>query len=180
MFKKFLIVASLMGLVLAGCSSTSTKPEDGAAVEDRTTTGTQGSGTEGASTTGLPGGTAFQGNPLDNPASPLSVRTFYFDFDSSEIKAEDQESILAHGRYLAENADMMVSLEGHTDERGSREYNIGLGEQRAQAVRRMLLFQGATDRQVEVISFGEEKPVADGHDEMSYSQNRRVEIVYKR
>jgi peptidoglycan-associated lipoprotein len=108
------------------------------------------------------------------------VRTFYFDFDSSEIKSADQESILAHGRYLAENANMTVSLDGHTDERGSREYNIGLGEQRAQAVRRMLLFQGATDRQVEVISYGEEKPVADGHDEMSYSQNRRVEIVYKR
>jgi len=177
MFKKFLIVICLYSFVLAGCSTTGDSKSDGAAtVDDLSGTGTDSS----ASTSGLPGADAFKGDPLDNPSSPLAVRTIYFEYDSSEIKADDQESILAHGRYLAEHPGTSVSLDGHTDERGSREYNIGLGERRAQSVRRMLLFQGASDQQVEVISYGEEKPVADGHDESSYSQNRRVEIVYKR
>jgi peptidoglycan-associated lipoprotein len=176
MLKKFLIVICLYSFVLAGCSTTGdSKSDESASVEDLS-----GSGADSASTSGMPGADAFKGDPLDNPASPLAVRTIYFEYDSSEIRSDDQESILAHGRYLAEHPNTSVSLDGHTDERGSREYNIGLGERRAQSVRRMLLFQGAADRQVEVISYGEEKPVADGHDESSYSQNRRVEIVYKR
>jgi len=179
MFKKLAIVFCLYAFVLAGCSTTgeSKSGEGSAAVDDLSDSA---SGADSASTSGLGSAGTFKGDPLDNPSSPLAVRTVYFDYDSSEIKSEYQESILAHGRYLAEHPNTSVSLDGHTDETGSREYNIGLGERRAQSVRRMLLFQGASDQQVEVISYGEEKPVAEGHDEASYSQNRRVEIVYKR
>jgi peptidoglycan-associated lipoprotein len=176
MLKKLLISVFVYAFVLTGCSTTGdSKSGDGAQVEDRTD-----AGAEGPSTTGLPGAGAFQGDPLDNPASPLSTRIIYFEYDSSEIKPEFQDIILAHGQYLAEHQEKSVTLEGHTDERGSREYNIGLGERRAQSVRRLLLFQGAADRQVQVVSYGEENPVAEGHDESSYSQNRRVEFIYKR
>jgi len=184
MFNKWLIVIFLSASFIGGCSSTGDTKSDadgGTVVEDRSTDGgssdAQG---DGASTSGLAGNQAFQGDPLDNPSSPLATRVIYFDYDSSEIKSDYQESILAHGGYLAENISSSVTLEGHTDERGSREYNIGLGERRAQAVRRLLLFQGASDKQVVVVSYGEEKPLAEGRDEMNYGQNRRVEIIYKR
>lgn len=177
MFKKLILAIFVYAFVLAGCSTTGDKT-DGASVEDRD--GSAGSSSGAANTTGLPGVGTFKGDALDNPASPLSTRVIYFAYDSSEISAEFQEIVLAHGQYLAEHQSTTVTLNGHTDETGSREYNIGLGEQRAQSVRRMLLFQGTADKQVEVVSYGEEKPVAEGHDESSYSQNRRVEIVYKR
>jgi len=182
MTNKWLLSVCLIASVLAGCSSTGDSKSDdgsGTVVEDRSgAAGTDPAG--GASTSGMPAGDAFKGDPLDNPSSPLATRTIYFDYDSSEIKSDYQESILAHGGYLAEHPDVVLTLEGHTDERGSREYNIGLGEHRAQAVRRLLLFQGASDKQVTVVSYGEEKPVAEGHDELNYGQNRRVEIIYKR
>jgi peptidoglycan-associated lipoprotein len=176
MLKKLLISVFVYAFVLTGCSTTGdSKSGDDVQVEDR------GADTGGdASTTGMPGAGAFQGDPLDNPASPLSTRIIYFEYDSSEIRSEYQDIILAHGQYLAEHQDKSITLEGHTDERGSREYNIGLGERRAQSVRRLLLFQGAADRQVQVVSYGEENPVAEGHDESSYSANRRVEFIYKR
>ena len=157
MLKKFILpILIVSGLVISGCSSTGDiKDGEGATVEDisgATGQGSQGQGpgtdAAGASASGLPGQAPFQGHPLDNPASPLATRTIYFDYDSSEIKPEYQESILAHGRYLAENPDSTLTIEGHTDERGSREYNIGLGERRAQAVRRLLLFQGASIRRL--------------------------------
>ena len=155
MLKKLLLSVLVYAFVLTGCCTTgeSMEGEGSASVEDRT------GADDAASTTGLPGAGAFQGDPLDNPASPLSTRTIYFDYDSSEIRPEYQDVILAHGQYLAENQGKSVTLQGHTDERGSREYNIGLGERRAQSVRRLLLFQGAADRQVEVVSYGEENPV---------------------
>ncbi|NOY66705.1 MAG: peptidoglycan-associated lipoprotein Pal [Gammaproteobacteria bacterium] len=181
MFNKWLVVILLSASVIGGCSSTgeSKTDEGGTIVEDHSTNANAGTDT-GASTSGLPANQTFQGDPLDNPSSPLATRVIYFEYDSSEITADYQESVLAHGGYLAENPDASVTLEGHTDERGSREYNIGLGERRAQAVRRLLLFQGASDKQVVVVSYGEEKPVAEGRDEMNYGQNRRVEIIYKR
>ncbi len=180
MLKKIVISVFLYSLFLGGCSSTGdirTEP----VVEDLSAPGNgSATGDNSASTSAMPGGVEYRGDPLDNPASPLSTRTIYFDFDSSEIEPEYQENILAHGTYLAEHSDASLVLEGHTDEKGTREYNIGLGERRAQAVRRLLLFQGAVDKQIQVVSYGEEKPAADGHDEMSYEQNRRVEIIYQR
>jgi peptidoglycan-associated lipoprotein len=108
----------------------------------------------------------------------LAKRTIYFDFDSSEIRGEGTDIVAAHAKYLAANGGMKVRLEGHTDERGSREYNIGLGERRAQAVRRALLLQGASEGQLSTVSYGEERPAAAGSDEAAWTKNRRVEIVY--
>ena len=102
----------------------------------------------------------------------------YFDYDSSDIKPEYNAVVAAHAKYLSSNAGLKTRLEGNTDERGSREYNIGLGERRAQAVRRALLLQGVTEAQVTTLSYGEERPAVSGSDESAYSKNRRVEFGY--
>ena len=115
---------------------------------------------------------------LDDPNSPLAVRVIYFDYDSSEVKAEYREAVEAHATYLSRHPDTIVTLEGHTDERGSREYNLALGERRANAVRRQMVLLGASAGQIRTVSYGEERPQAEGHDEQAYAQNRRVEIKY--
>ena len=115
--------------------------------------------------------------PFDPSATELT-NIIYFDFDSSELRPEDTDMVARHAVQLGQNASFRVRLEGHADERGSREYNIGLGERRAQTVRRMLLIQGAGAAQISTVSFGEERPAADGSDESAYAQNRRVEIKY--
>jgi len=109
----------------------------------------------------------------------LSRLVLYFDFDQSDIRAEFSDMLAAHGRYLANNPEARVRLEGHGDERGSREYNIGLGERRAQAVRRVLLLQGAATDQLTTVSYGEERPAVTGSDEEAWGMNRRVELVYR-
>jgi len=106
------------------------------------------------------------------------ANVIYFEFDSSEVRPEDQEIVSRHAMQLAESPGLRVRLEGHADERGSREYNIGLGERRAQAVRRLLLIQGAATQQIQTVSFGEERPAVEGSGEEAYELNRRVEIRY--
>jgi peptidoglycan-associated lipoprotein len=133
----------------------------------------------GAEARGAQAGAGFQGHPLDNPDSLLSSRVVYFDFDSSTIKEEARAVIEAHAQYLAAHASATVTLEGHADERGTREYNIALGERRAKAVGELLTLQGANAGQLEVISYGEERPAALGHNEEAWRLNRRVEIIYK-
>jgi peptidoglycan-associated lipoprotein len=133
----------------------------------------------GATTSGVGSGAGFQGSPLDDPASLLSNRTVYFAYDSSEITGPDRPVIEAHGRYLADNPSASVTLEGHADERGSREYNLALGERRANAVRQLMSLLGASGSQIRTVSYGEERPAADGHDESAWSLNRRVEIIYR-
>jgi peptidoglycan-associated lipoprotein len=121
------------------------------------------------------------GDPqLDDPNSPLFKRIIYFMYDSSEIAPEYQRLISAHAGFLGSNPERTVVLEGHADERGSPEYNIALGEQRANSVARLLKLQGTAEGQVQVVSFGEEKPAVEGHDESAWQQNRRVEIIYSR
>lgn len=115
---------------------------------------------------------------LDQPDPLLSTRVIHFAFDDSSIGSDYQALLVAHGRYLADNADTSLRLEGHADERGSREYNVGLGERRASSVRQLLLLQGALDEQIEILSYGEESPVVTGSNERSWSQNRRVEFNY--
>lgn len=158
---------------LVACSSTGDKAKSDATVEDRGAAAGSGAGQ------GIDMGGEFQGMSIDDPASPLSRRVIYFEFDSSEVRAEDRETLAAHAAYLAANSEVTVTLEGHGDERGSREYNIGLGDRRAQSVRRQLEFQGALPSQINIVSYGEEKPVDFGHDEGAWAQNRRVEIVYQ-
>ena len=117
-------------------------------------------------------------DPLADPNSILAERTIYFDFDSSRVAQRYLPLLNAHALYLAEYPNARVVVEGHADERGSREYNIGLGERRALNVRRRLLFQGASGNQLEVISLGEERPARAGSDEQAWAANRRVELVY--
>jgi len=112
------------------------------------------------------------------PQAPQE-RVIYFDFDKSEIRAEYLEIIAQHGRFLATNATGRVRLEGHTDERGTREYNIALGERRAQAIARMLQLQGVSSAQTRAISYGEEIPVDEGHSNDAWAKNRRVVIIYE-
>ena len=115
---------------------------------------------------------------LDEADSPLASRIIYFDFDSAKISDDSLTLLETHGNFIAGNGNVTVRLEGHTDERGSREYNIALGDRRAQSVRRVLLFQGASSDQLETISYGEEQPVVTGHEESAWGKNRRVELVY--
>jgi peptidoglycan-associated lipoprotein len=103
----------------------------------------------------------------------------YFDYDQADLRPEFNEMLQVHGRNLSRNPNMQVRLEGHADERGSREYNIGLGERRAQAVRRVLMLQGATAQQLSTVSYGEERPAQTGSDEEAWRLNRRVELVYR-
>ncbi|HEY4645097.1 MAG TPA: peptidoglycan-associated lipoprotein Pal [Steroidobacteraceae bacterium] len=108
----------------------------------------------------------------------MAQRVIYFDFDNADIRPEYREVLANHAQYAATNPSMKVRLEGHADERGSREYNIGLGERRAQAVRRALMLQGTGDAQLVTVSYGEERPAESGSDEAAWAKNRRVELVY--
>ena len=117
-------------------------------------------------------------SPLKDPRNILSKRTVYFDYDSYVVKDEYRAMVDAHAKYLQANKGTRLTLQGHADERGSREYNIALGQKRADAVKKLMQLLGATEIQIETVSFGKEKPKAEGHDETAWAQNRRVEIIY--
>ena len=171
-----LLLVITAATMLAACSSTGAKKDtgqSGAHVEER---GTKGAG--GAQSQGLGDANKAGGSALDNPNSPLAVRVIYFDYDSANIRADFNDTVAAHAAYLAGNASAIVTLEGHGDERGSREYNLALGERRALAVRKQLVLLGASAGQIKTVSYGEERPAVDGHDEAAYRMNRRVELVY--
>jgi peptidoglycan-associated lipoprotein len=179
MHKSVLIWAAVMGAVLlAGCSSHKPRPTTSTA---GTSVPADQSQTSGADTSGAYGAAIANGSGegVAGPsAGQLKNRTVYFDFDSSEIRSDYTSLIAAHARYLASNASIRVRIEGNTDERGSREYNIGLGERRAQAVRRALLLQGVAESQITTVSYGEERPAVTGHSEEAWARNRRANIVY--
>lgn len=191
--KLFKLSAVLLTLVwLSGCSTLSgdkdqSATDDGSevTVEDRNaeTSGFEGddpSGTDLNDTEAMVvvGEDQYQGDELNDPASPLSNRVVYFEYDSSSVREEDQITLEAHAAYLGENPNVTVRLEGHTDERGAREYNLALGERRALSIRQILMVQGASINQFEVTSFGEERPDVEGFDESAWQQNRRVELIY--
>ena len=165
---------------VAACSSTETKDEKSAEVVEGTgaseTMDDEGAG--GASATGAGEAGKFSGSELDDPSSPLSQRSIYFDYDSAEIRSEYRPVIEAHAQYLSAHPDTVVTLEGNTDERGSREYNLALGERRAESVKRQMVLFGASAGQIRIVSYGEERPVAEGHNEEAWRLNRRVDIVY--
>jgi peptidoglycan-associated lipoprotein len=116
---------------------------------------------------------------LDQTESILANRTIYFEFNSAKLSDETLSILEAHGAFIAENGNVEVRLEGHADERGSREYNIALGDRRAQSVRRVLLLQGASTDQVDTVSYGEEQPAVLGNTEETWTKNRRVELIYQ-
>ena len=135
-------------------------------------TATATAGVDGASD-------GFQKHPLDDPKSTLANRTIYFEYDSSRVLESERAAIEAHARHLSEHPGASITLEGHADERGTREYNIALGEERAIAIRQLMTLLGAAGQQIRTISYGEERPVAVGHDESAWRLNRRVEIIYR-
>lgn len=183
------VLAMLPALVLLGCGTSGEveeSTEEG--VSSTTTTGsdssasTSGVGSGGASDGEAMGekGKAFDGDPLDDPSSLLAKRVIYFEYDKSDIRSDFRSVIQAHAEYLANNNGVSITLEGHGDERGTREYNIALGERRANAVQRMLTLQGAAASQIRVVSYGEERPAALGHGEDAWALNRRAEFIYNR
>lgn len=117
-------------------------------------------------------------DPLDDPASILAGRSVYYPFDVSAVQEADKPLVQAHGKYLAEHVDRKVRLEGNCDERGSNEYNLALGQRRADGVKKMLELSGAKAGQMESVSYGEEKPRASAHNEATWSQNRRTDLNY--
>lgn len=172
-------------LAMAGCTSIDEKPEQAPVDEKPVGAGDTGASTSGAQLSTGQGGAAMTGGSaaasagsLDDPNSPLSKRVFYFPYDSSELSDIDRDILTAHARFLAKNPTMNVEIDGHTDERGSREYNLALGERRARAVEQIMTLQGAQKSQLHVVSFGEERPTAMGHDDEAWRQNRRAELVY--
>ena len=169
-FTRIILISGL--LALAGCTSSPAVPDP--EPEERTYGDDAGANTNPSDYEEWDDGSQFG----DDPSAGELAMIILFDFDSSEVRAIDTEVVSRHALQLAENRGHAVRLEGHADERGSREYNIGLGERRAQAVRRLLLIQGASASQIKTVSFGEERPAVDGSDESAWSQNRRVEIVY--
>jgi peptidoglycan-associated lipoprotein len=171
--KQMLLSAVVVGL-LAGCASQDTKEQSKAAVEDRSVT----SAASGAETRGVDQA-KMSSNPLKDPNNILSKRSVYFDFDQSSVKDEFKPLVDAHSKYLREHADAKVMLQGNCDERGSREYNIGLGQRRADAVRKAMSVLGVADKQVESVSYGEEKPRKTCHEESCWQENRRADIVYQ-
>ncbi|MDQ6619993.1 MAG: peptidoglycan-associated lipoprotein Pal [Pseudomonadota bacterium] len=185
--RKLLSCAFLIAL-LAGCSTT---PQKAAPVDEGTATpGGSASTGSGTSTGAVPGGgvtgsatTAGTGSgandaSLRDPNNILSRRSVYFEYDSDAISDQYRGLVEAHARYLQSNRNARITIQGNTDERGSREYNIALGQRRADAVRQLMRVLGAADAQIETVSFGKEKPKNAGHDEAAFAQNRRADIVY--
>jgi len=171
------LLLPVCALVVAGCASkdgTSTGGDGAGGMSDGS-----GSGAQTWPDDGTSGGSAV---PIgdDRAAIVMNERVIYFAFDSADVDDGSVEIIKQHGRYLADNPGEQVRLEGHADERGSREYNIGLGERRSVSVRSLLLVHGAADSQLTTISFGEERPADLGIGEEAWAQNRRVELVYER
>ena len=165
-----LIFVVILTTLLAACASQE--------IPDPDPTDTTYSDESGATTGGMGGSDPYGGEEIDDPFGGELQQIIYFDFDSSEVRAQDQETVSRHAMELNNNPRMRVRLEGHADERGSREYNIGLGERRSQAVRQMLLVQGVSASQISTVSFGEERPASFGSSESDYAQNRRVEFKY--
>jgi peptidoglycan-associated lipoprotein len=169
---KNVLFSTLLVSLLAGCAGQDVKDQPKAAVEDRAAT-QAGADTKGA------GQQAVTANPLKDPNNILSKRSVYYDFDKYDVKAEYKPMVEAHAKYLTGNKSAKVAVQGNCDERGSREYNIALGNHRADSVRKMMNVMGASDSQIEVVSFGEEKPRAACHDESCWKENRRSDIVYQ-
>ena len=166
---KKLVLPALLSLVLAACSSTGT--DTASQVEDRSA----GAGV----TTVTAGGTSGSGiAALTDPNNILSKHSVFFDFDSYIIKSEAKPLVEAHARFLVQNQQMKMLIQGNTDERGSREYNLALGQKRADVVKQALLLLGAKEAQIESVSLGEEKPRCDDASEACYAENRRGDMLY--
>ncbi|WP_199053254.1 peptidoglycan-associated lipoprotein Pal [Aquitalea sp. ASV15] len=170
---KQLVLGTATVTLLAACASTKPAPvapagNNGAASSQTTAPVDTGSSNQGN----------LSADPLHDPHSPLAKRSVYFDFDSSTVKSSDKPTVEAHAGYLKDHADRKVIIQGNTDSRGSREYNLGLGQRRAEGVKRSLEVLGVKESQVEAVSLGKEKPKATGNTEADFAENRRADILY--
>ena len=169
-----LMLVAVSGLVLAACGNKPLPEAQNTAESVGPSTSTSGAESSGV------GSSALSAEQQAMEAAKAAGVIVYFDYDRAEIKPEFVPVVAAHAKFLNGNSQRKVRLEGHSDERGSREYNIGLGERRAQTVRRALMLQGVAESQITTVSYGEERPAVQGSDEAAYSKNRRVELVYGR
>ena len=160
-------------VLLSACASQTTQPE----VDDLTAGA--GSGSGNGDLMGSGSGRPSYFSQLQDPNSILSQRSVYYEYDSYTVKGEYRELVLSHARFLRDTPDASVILQGNTDDRGSREYNLALGQRRSDSVKNMMTLAGARDGQIESVSLGEEKPRALGHSESAWSQNRRTDIIYR-
>jgi peptidoglycan-associated lipoprotein len=173
------IYSLLLCLSLCACTTTGDSDKDAASVDERGGTSTPANSANNSATTFGAGDNSRQElSPLDDPTNQLAERIIYFGYDSSDVQEQYRSVIEAHASYLIQNPGTTMSLEGHADERGSREYNLALGERRSIAIKRQMTVLGAGPSQIRTISYGEERALVEGHDEFSWSQNRRVEIIY--
>ena len=172
---------ALISATLAACSAAPTAEQSPADVEEG-----KGKSTAGAETKPVPGRqvatvdlTGSKKNELTDPGSILSRRSIYYDYDRFDVKDQYRDLVEAHAKYLRENPGRKMMIQGNTDERGGREYNLSLGQRRSDGVKRMLILLGAREDQIETVSLGEEKPKSEGHDESAWAQNRRSDILYQ-
>ncbi len=179
--KKLIAAAAALAVLLSACSTV--KLDEAAPVEDRAgkdvpqVTAPISSSSSAPSSSGDTTSSAIN-DPLNDPSSVLAKRSIYFDLDSYVIKDEFKPVIDAHAKYLVSRKDRKIIIQGNTDERGGSEYNLALGQKRAEAVRRSLQALGVPDSQMEAISFGKEKPKAQGSNEAAWAENRRADIAY--
>lgn len=167
---KKLLLPALLSFLLAACGSTGTTTDNAATVTDASGAGVATVTADGPSGSGIAA--------LTDPNNILSRRSVYFDFDSFVVRPDFSSLVEAHARFLAQNPDMRIMIQGNTDERGSREYNLALGQKRAETVKQALLILGARESQVESVSLGEEKPRCYDANETCFTENRRADILY--
>lgn len=182
MMKKSLLMSVLLAATLAACSNNAVKDKPAAPVVDSNASQSQSqsnnaSNANDSASTAAASQTEMAVNPLKDPNNILSKRSIYFDFDKDQVKAEYRPLVEAHAKYLVANPNAKVVLQGNADNRGSREYNLSLGQRRSVAVKKAVNVLGAQDKQIETVSYGEEK-AGDCKDEACYQKDRRVDIVY--
>ena len=179
---KFLVIFAALA-VLAGCASTAPKEQEPAKVETGKPSIAPVEPVAVKPTVVEPVVKPIEtkpiiANPLKDAGSILSKRSVLYEYDSNVVKDEFKPLVTAHAQYLTQNRNRKITIQGNTDERGSREYNISLGQRRADSVKQMMLLLGVQEAQIETVSFGEEKPRSAGKDEAAFSENRRSDIVY--
>lgn len=176
---KKIILCAAIATLLAACSSAPTSSGDKTAPTAGTNSAATTQASKGNTTTTPPAATNSQKNALNDQKDTLAQRSVYFDFDKYLVDEKYRALIQAHAAHLKKNPNQKITLEGNTDDRGSSEYNLALGQKRAEAVRKMMTLLGVADKQLEAVSFGKEKPKAANKDESSRAQNRRADLHYK-
>ena len=178
-FSRGALLAAAFAFTLAGCQSVNLDDQAAAPIVDATASTGASAGTNPRAVAPVDAQAGRGLDPLNDPNNALSKRSVFFDFDSFVVKSEYQPVVQTHGSFLGTNKQRRVTVEGHTDERGGREYNLALGQKRAEAVKQRLMLLGVVDSQVETVSFGEEKPRSTTSAEDAWAQNRRADLNYR-